>query len=161
MNRTQNSPKRRQQKQLSARRKHWNHMQVTDRPSPDTPSLTQAMIVQMPLYLGERCANPRGCECRKQTWCEEKQAGPENPSHFAIFKIATIDQQFKFRERVLRTNALATVPWKFCFLKCDSDLKQLFRSHELSQTRTECSSCSCRQSDWKLKKKGTKKEFVC
>ena len=28
MNRTQNSPKRRQEKQLSARRKHWNHMQV-------------------------------------------------------------------------------------------------------------------------------------
>ena len=47
MNRTQNSPKRRQEKQLSARRKHWNHMQVTDRPSPDAPSLTQAIIVQM------------------------------------------------------------------------------------------------------------------
>ena len=28
-------------------RKHWNHMQVTDRPSPDAPSLTQAIIVQM------------------------------------------------------------------------------------------------------------------
>ena len=47
MNRTQNSPKRRQEKQLSARRKHWNHMQVTDRPSPDAPSLIQAIIVQM------------------------------------------------------------------------------------------------------------------
>ena len=47
MNRTQNRPKRRQEKQLSARRKHWYHMQVTDRPSPDAPSLTQAIIVQM------------------------------------------------------------------------------------------------------------------
>ena len=47
MNRTQNSPKRRQEKQLSARRKHWNDMQVTDRPSPDAASLTQAIIVQM------------------------------------------------------------------------------------------------------------------
>ena len=47
MNRTQNSPKGRQEKQLSARRKHWNHMQVTDRPSPEAPSLTQAIIVQM------------------------------------------------------------------------------------------------------------------
>ena len=47
MNRTQNSPKGRQEKQLSARRKHWNHMQVTDRSSPDAPSLTQAVIVQM------------------------------------------------------------------------------------------------------------------
>ena len=50
MNPTQNSPKRRQEKQLSARRKHWNHMQVTDRPSPDAPSLTQAIIVQMVYY---------------------------------------------------------------------------------------------------------------
>ena len=50
MNRTQNSPKRRQEKHLSARRKHWNRMQVTDRPSPDAPSLTQAIIVQM-VYL--------------------------------------------------------------------------------------------------------------
>ena len=39
MNRTQNRPKRRQEKQLSVCRKHWNHMQVTDRPSPDAPSL--------------------------------------------------------------------------------------------------------------------------
>ena len=47
INRTKNSPKRRQEKQLSALRKHWNRMQVTDRPSPDAPSLTQAIIVQM------------------------------------------------------------------------------------------------------------------
>ena len=47
MNHTQNSPKRRQEKQLCARRKHWNHMQVTDRPRPDAPSLTQTIIVQM------------------------------------------------------------------------------------------------------------------
>ena len=47
MNRTQNSPKWRKEKQLSARLKHWNHLQVTDRPSPDAPSLTQAIIVQM------------------------------------------------------------------------------------------------------------------
>ena len=39
MTRTQDSPKRRQEKQLSVCRKHWNHMQVTDRPSPDAPSL--------------------------------------------------------------------------------------------------------------------------
>ena len=31
----QNSPKQRQEKQRFARRKHWNHMQVTDRPRPD------------------------------------------------------------------------------------------------------------------------------
>ena len=30
-----------------ARRKHWNYTLVTDRPSPDAPSLTQAIIVQM------------------------------------------------------------------------------------------------------------------
>ena len=48
MNRTQNSPKRRQEKQLSARRKHWNHIQVTDRPSPDAPSLiTLAIVMEM------------------------------------------------------------------------------------------------------------------
>ena len=51
MNRTQNRPKRRHEKQLSARRKHWYHMQVTDRPSPDTPFLTQAIIVQMVYFV--------------------------------------------------------------------------------------------------------------
>ena len=44
---TQNSPKRTQEKQRFARRKHGNHMQVTDRPRPDAPSLTQTIIVQM------------------------------------------------------------------------------------------------------------------
>ena len=47
MNHTKNSPKRRQEKQRFARRKHWNHKQVTDRPRPDAPSLTQTIIVQM------------------------------------------------------------------------------------------------------------------
>ena len=28
-------------------RKHWNHMQVTNEPQPDVPSLTQTIIVQM------------------------------------------------------------------------------------------------------------------
>ena len=51
MNRTQNRPKRRQEKQLSARRKHWYHMQMTDRPSPNAPSLTQAIIVQMVYFV--------------------------------------------------------------------------------------------------------------
>ena len=50
MNRTRNSPKRRQENQLSARQKHWNHMQVTDRLSPNAPSLTQTIFVQM-VYL--------------------------------------------------------------------------------------------------------------
>ena len=45
MNHTQNSPKRRQEKHLFARRKHSNRMQATDRP--DAPSLTQTIIVQM------------------------------------------------------------------------------------------------------------------
>ena len=54
MNHTQNSPKRRKEKQLSARRKHWNHIQVTDRPRPDAPSLTQTIIVQMVYYLNKR-----------------------------------------------------------------------------------------------------------
>ena len=43
MKNTQNSPKRRQEKQRFARRKHWNHLQVTDRPRPDAPSLTQTI----------------------------------------------------------------------------------------------------------------------
>ena len=47
MKNTQKSPKQRQEKQRFARRKHWNHMQVTDRPWPDAPSLTQTIIVQM------------------------------------------------------------------------------------------------------------------
>ena len=46
MKNTQNSPKQRQEKQRFSR-KHWNHMQVTDRPRPDAPSLTQTIIVQM------------------------------------------------------------------------------------------------------------------
>ena len=47
MKNTKNSPKQRQEKQRFAGRKHWNHMQVTDRPRPDAPSLTQTIIVQM------------------------------------------------------------------------------------------------------------------
>ena len=49
MNHTQRSPKRRQEKQLSARRKHRsrNHMRMTGRPRPDAPSLTKTIIVQM------------------------------------------------------------------------------------------------------------------
>ena len=47
MNHTQISPKRREGKQLFARRKHWNRMQATDRPRTDAPSLTQTIIVQM------------------------------------------------------------------------------------------------------------------
>ena len=45
-------------KQLSARRKHWNHMrlQVKDRPRPDAPSLTQTVIVQM-VYCKEHHAH--------------------------------------------------------------------------------------------------------
>ena len=48
MNHTQNRSKTETRKQLSASRKHWNHiLQVTDRPRPDAPSLTQTIIVQM------------------------------------------------------------------------------------------------------------------
>ena len=61
MIRTQNSPKRRQEKHLSARRKHWNHMQVIDRPSLDASSLTQTIFVQM-VYSKEFQKYPETCE---------------------------------------------------------------------------------------------------
>ena len=50
-NRSQNSPKRRREKQL-VRRKHWDRMQAADRPRPDAPSRTQTMRVL--LTKGER-----------------------------------------------------------------------------------------------------------
>ena len=43
-NRSQNSPKRRREKQRLARRKHWNRMQAADRPRPDAPSRTQTIF---------------------------------------------------------------------------------------------------------------------
>ena len=45
------------------RRKHWNHMQVTDRPSPGAPSLTQTIIVNMVYFTSDVTffsLNPQG-----------------------------------------------------------------------------------------------------
>ena len=67
MKNTQNSPKQRQEKQRFARRKHWNHMQVTDWPRPDAPSLTQTIIVQM-VYSDTMNANDE----RKSTSSRKK-----------------------------------------------------------------------------------------
>ena len=78
MKNTQNSPKRRQEKQRFARRKHWNHVQVTDRPRPDAPSLTQTLIVQMvycslankswAAYVSGKQANLLARPLRATTW---------------------------------------------------------------------------------------------
>ena len=93
MNRTQNSPKRRQEKQLSARRKHWNHMQVNDRPSPDAPSLTQAIIVQMVYWTWH------------MTWpvlCHDQANVMENSNFSKLVKMQGI---------TVLSSKIAPVPW--------------------------------------------------
>ena len=91
MNCTQNSPKRRQEKQLSARRKHRNHMQVTDRPSPDAPSLTQTIIVQMVYFScpmhGSRYYRKRGSASyivREVRSVRERERERERESCFTV-----------------------------------------------------------------------------
>ena len=70
---------------------HWNHMQVTDRPSPDAPSLTQAIIVQM-VYWNDHLTDEirvhwylRGILCDKFTCWEGElhclRASLVSPSH--------------------------------------------------------------------------------
>ena len=55
MNHTQKRPKRRQEKQLFTRRKHRNHMGMTDRPRPDAPPLTQNNNCANGLLRRHRC----------------------------------------------------------------------------------------------------------
>ena len=75
-NRSQNSPKRRREKQRLARRKHWNRMQAADRPRPDAPSRTQTIFGKvlyshglsrcwkwLSLAVGLRMMNLENLEC--------------------------------------------------------------------------------------------------
>ena len=103
MNRTQNSPKRRQEKQLSARRKHChiNHMQVTDRPSPAAPSLTQA----------NNCANDLFAAVL--VWNDDAKTGLHSRESSTAFGLAVIlKKSKKFKHKTCHP-----LQWEPCALR--------------------------------------------